>query len=116
MHKSVSSRLLAIGLALVVGHGRAGGGHTGTSEAIVVERNGDLYAVAVDGSRIEVPVTRTSRVRVCRSPLKRDPDAPPHEEAEVRLALPSNKCGQTLPFCNNRLLRRRRAMRICRTF
>jgi Tol biopolymer transport system component len=58
MHKTVSG-LLVVVVALVVGHGSAGGGQTGSSEAIVFERDGDLYAVAVDGGSRTVQLTKT---------------------------------------------------------
>jgi len=64
MHKSVSSVLLVVVVALVAGQGTAGGGgQTGASEAIVFERKGDLYAVAVDGSRT-VQLTKTGTLEL----------------------------------------------------
>jgi Tol biopolymer transport system component len=58
MHKSVSA-LLVVVAALVAGQGAAGGGgQTGASEAIVFGRAGDLYALAVNGSRT-VRLTKT---------------------------------------------------------
>jgi Tol biopolymer transport system component len=58
MHKSVFAGLLVVLVALIAGHGSAGGGQSVSSEAIVVERKGDLYAVAVDRSRT-VQLTKT---------------------------------------------------------
>jgi len=63
MHKSVSSGLLVVVVALVAGQGNAGGGQTERSEAIVFERKGDLYAVAVDASRT-VQLTKTGTLEL----------------------------------------------------
>ncbi len=61
MHKSVPCGLLVVVVALVAGQGSAGGRErSADSEAIVFERKGDLYAVAVDGSRkVQLTKTRT---------------------------------------------------------
>jgi Tol biopolymer transport system component len=64
MHKSVSTGLLVVVVALVAGQGNAGGGgQSGASEAILFERKGDLYAVAVNGSRT-VQLTKTGTLEL----------------------------------------------------
>jgi len=70
MHKSVPSGLLVVVVALVAGQGSAGGGErSGASEAIVFERKGDLYAVAVDGSQtVQLTKTRTLELEPAVSP------------------------------------------------
>jgi Tol biopolymer transport system component len=69
MHKSVSCGLLVV-VTLVAGQGSAGGREGGAaSEAIVYERKGDLYAVAVDGSRtVQLTKTRTQELEPSVSP------------------------------------------------
>lgn len=58
MDKGASFGLLVVVVATVAIPTAARGGETGASEAIVFERNGDLYAVPVDGGRT-VRLTKT---------------------------------------------------------
>jgi Tol biopolymer transport system component len=63
MNKRASFGLLVVVVATVAIPAAARGGETGASEAIVFERKGDLYAVAVDGSRI-VQLTKTRSIEL----------------------------------------------------
>ena len=63
MNKRASFGLLVVVVATVAIPAAARGGETGASEAIVYERKGDLYAVAVDGSRT-VQLTKTGTLEL----------------------------------------------------
>jgi Tol biopolymer transport system component len=71
MQKSISFGLVVVMFALVAGQGSAGSGgaRTQASEAIVFELEGDLYAVAVDGSRtVQLTKTRVPEFEPAVSP------------------------------------------------
>jgi hypothetical protein len=68
MNKSASSGLLVVVVAIVA-IPAARGEQTGASEAIVFERNGDLYAVAVGGSQtVQLTKTRALELEPAISP------------------------------------------------
>jgi Tol biopolymer transport system component len=69
MNKRVSFGLLVVAVATAAIPAAARGGQTGASGAIVFERNGDLFAIAVDGSRtIQLTKTRMLELEPAISP------------------------------------------------
>lgn len=68
MNKRASFRLFVVVVAIAAVPA-ARGGETGAAEAIVYERQGDIYAVAVDGSRtVQLTRTRTQELEPAVSP------------------------------------------------
>jgi Tol biopolymer transport system component len=96
MNRRASFGLLVVVVATVAIPAAARGGETGASEAIVYERKGDLYAVAVNGSRtVQLTRTRTLELEPAvspdgrsiayarRSPRGYEPQYPPRRERDL---------------------------------